>query len=201
MADTSAEAESRPSRLHVRRIIRPLLPTRMQADEERAESHGYPGAVEAPRARSQVVRPPLRLLSSSAPPGTARPGEVLDVRPPKRAAAPEKKEAMRAGGATRTQVCEAFAALLRAAETDDDAPRRIAARMRLPAGTLAPDACAAGTQAALCAAVEALAQRVATGHDVRLLCWCYPCACHGERIAEAVRSRARELQRRGKRRR
>jgi hypothetical protein len=104
-------------------------------------------------------------------------------------------------GATRTQACEAYAALLRAAEADDDAPQRTAARMRLPEGTLAPDACAPGSQAARCAAVEALAQRVATGQDVRLLCSCYPCAYHGDRIAEAVRGRARELQRRGKRRR
>ena len=61
-----------------------------------------------------------------------------------------------------------------------------------------------GSQAGRLDAIEALATRVAAGQDVRLLCWCFPCACHGDTIAALVRARALELhaqQRQGKRRR
>ena len=61
-----------------------------------------------------------------------------------------------------------------------------------------------GSQAGRLDAVEALAAHVTAGQDVRLLCWCFPCTCHGDVVAALVRARALELyapQRRGKRQR
>ena len=36
--------------------------------------------------------------------------------------------------------------------------------------------------------LEALALRVATGHDVRLMCWCTPRECRADAIAASVRA-------------
>ena len=111
---------------------------------------------------------------------------------------------MRLRGASRMQVIDAFAALLKEPRGDDEAPRRVAARAGLPRGTVSDDPFPKGSQAGRLDAIEALATRVTAGQDVRLLCWCFPCACHGDVVAALVRARARELyapQRRGKRQR
>ena len=44
-------------------------------------------------------------------------------------------------------------------------------------------------------ALMALAQRVAGGNDVRLLCWCYPRRCHAMGIAFQVRRLAARVRR------
>lgn len=43
------------------------------------------------------------------------------------------------GGASRTQVTDAFAALLKEPRGDDEAPRRVAERAGLPRGTVSDD--------------------------------------------------------------
>ena len=50
-------------------------------------------------------------------------------------------------------------------------------------------------------AVEALAGRLARGHDVRLICHCAPARCHGDDIARVASERAREIWNRAKRQR
>ena len=45
-------------------------------------------------------------------------------------------------------------------------------------------------QSARLVALEAIAQRLAAGHDVRLMCWCAPARCHGHDIARVARVRA-----------
>ena len=148
-----------------------------------------------------------------AAPAAARPGRVAignirfrgkprpgDVRVDRRSASPlQNCFAMR--GASRAQVCDAFGSLLCAPCEDDDAPQRIARAARMPARALEAEACASGAQAGRLEALETLARRVATGEDVRLLCWCWPRQCHATEIAVRVRERAEELGARARRRR
>ena len=90
-------------------------------------------------------------------------------------------------GVSRDAACDAFRLLLRAPSADDAAPVRIAAEMELPPQCVSCDMCAPGTQAARIEAVAALGRRIASGQDVRLLCWCFPRRCHAECIACAAR--------------
>lgn len=41
--------------------------------------------------------------------------------------------------------------------------------------------------------VQRLARELASGHDIRLLCFCFPHACHGDVIAQAARGYAERL--------
>jgi hypothetical protein len=104
-------------------------------------------------------------------------------------------------GPSRDEVCRAFDSLLQASPADDGAASRIAAAMGFSDRALAQGAGDVGAQAARCEAVEALAQRIAQGQDVRLLCWCFPKACHADLIASCVRRRAGELSARVRRKR
>ena len=57
------------------------------------------------------------------------------------------------------------------------------------------------TQDARGEAVRAIGRRVAAGHDVRLLCWCYPRACHADGIADMAREHAKLMRAQGARKR
>ena len=59
----------------------------------------------------------------------------------------------------------------------------------------------AGMQRQRQEAIDALAQRLAAGHDVRLLCWCKPARCHCDALAVLLRERVEALRCAGKRRR
>ena len=83
----------------------------------------------------------------------------------------------------RRCVCEAFCELCDGGDEADAAA--IAARLRL-----AP-VHDAGCQAARLAQIEAIAQRLATGLDARLLCWCSPRRCHADGISRCGRRHAR----------
>ena len=50
-------------------------------------------------------------------------------------------------------------------------------------------------QAARCQAIDALANRLADGHDVRLVCVCAPRRCHGHGLAKIIEQRATERRR------
>ena len=123
--------------------------------------------------------------------------------------------AIREGIASRDEVCEACDEVFSAAGSSARAPddpsawqaaahaEHSAASRRGWAPTYQGDA-----QARI-EALRAIAQRVANGHDVRLMCHCFPKRCHGESVARevyelatAIRSEAasREARLRGKRR-
>ena len=95
----------------------------------------------------------------------------------------------------RAAVCEAFRELCESGDGADAA--EVAARRGL-----APVR-DGGCQAARLAQIEAVAQRMATGLDTRLVCWCAPRRCHADDIALMAVARADEILklRRGKRRR
>ena len=105
-------------------------------------------------------------------------------------------------GVPRERSVAAFAALLRAPRGDDDAPRRIVddPAFGLSRACLERDACQPCSQGERLDAVDDLALSLSRGNSVRLMCWCYPRACHGQPIAQRVRERARDLGRRANRR-
>ena len=93
--------------------------------------------------------------------------------------------------ATRSQACEVAAALLHVPPHDDDAVYRIAAAAGVPDAAVCAECVEEGSQSRRLAAVEALATRLANGHDVRLICHCTPARCHGDDIARAMWNRAK----------
>ena len=101
--------------------------------------------------------------------------------------------------ATRSQACEVAAALLHVPAHEDDAVFRIAAAAGVPDAAICAECVEEGSQSARLAAVEALATRLANGHDVRLICYCAPARCHGDDIARAASERARAMWNRAKR--
>ena len=93
-------------------------------------------------------------------------------------------------------VCDACDAVMRS-----DAPDAIECAERRFGVRAHPGWRGAAMQRQRQEAIGALAQRVAAGYNVRLLCWCKPARCHCDALAVLVRERASALRRVGKRRR
>ena len=100
------------------------------------------------------------------------------------------------GEASRGAVCDACDEVMRSASPDavERAERKygLAAHRRWRGASM---------QHQRQAAIDALARRLAAGHDVRLLCWCKPARCHCDALAVLLRERVEALRCAGKRRR
>ena len=129
--------------------------------------------------------------------GQPRDGDIHAVRGPlERRAEPLANPFPMVGEASRGAVCDACDEVMRSASPDavERAERKygLAAHRRWRGASM---------QHQRQAAIDALAQRLAAGHDVRLLCWCKPARCHCDALAVLLRERVEALRCAGKRRR
>ena len=89
--------------------------------------------------------------------------------------------------ASRDAVCQACDVLFSAGESGDSAEIAISNGWPEPI-EFGPHPAQSRVEA-----IDALANRIICGHDVRLMCWCYPKRCHAEVVTKLVKERVKCL--------